>query len=91
MPKPEVRRKTNRDYQRFRRSQGPSLLRSLDTEILRYARSQGTTVECALRDALTDLRHIADIHKLNFWEMDHSAHEGYSQELTDLDVEIADD
>ena len=76
-----VKCKTNRDYQRFRRSQGPSLLRTLSVETLRYARREGTPLDCALRDVLTDLRHFCDINGLDFGAIDERAHDEYLEEL----------
>ena len=71
----------NRKYQRQRRNSGPCLLRSLDAAILVYAREQGCSIECAIRDALTDLRHISDIHRQDFANIDDRAHDGYVEEL----------
>ena len=71
---------TNAQYQRKRRRE-PSLLRDLEIAIFRYARGQGTTVECTVRDVLTDLRHACDIHGLNFGELNSRAYQGYLEEL----------
>jgi hypothetical protein len=72
--------KNNREYQRWRRNQGKSLLRSLDTLLLLYSKDQGVAIHNTLRDALTDLRHIADIHNLNFGAADSEAYEVYLEE-----------
>jgi|HubBroStandDraft_5_1064220.scaffolds.fasta_scaffold1026935_2 hypothetical protein len=72
---------TNAEYQAKRIAQGPSLLAALHKLIEAHCEEQGLEPVSALRDALTDMRHLADIHQLDFGELDQYAYEGYLEEL----------
>lgn len=72
---------TNAEYQRKRIKQGPCLIATLHRAIRRHCREQGIEPESALRDAMTDMRHLADIYRLNFAEVDSDAYDGYREEL----------
>jgi hypothetical protein len=72
---------TNAEFQKKRIAQGPSLLAALHKVLERHCEEQGLEPVSALRDALTDMRHLADIHRLDFGELDRYAHEGYLEEL----------
>lgn len=73
---------TNAEYQKFRLGQGPSLLKDLRDTIERYCEEQGTETEATIRDVLTDLRHLCDVHDLDFGEIDRRAYEGYCEECS---------
>lgn len=70
---------TNAQYQR-NRAHTVSLLRELRVVLARYRRHEGTTARSALRDALIDLRHLADVWGLDFGKVDEDAHRGYVEE-----------
>jgi hypothetical protein len=72
---------TNAEYQAKRLAEGPSLLAALHKVLESHSEEQGLESVSALRDALTDMRHLADIYQLNFGELDHYAYEGYLEEL----------
>jgi hypothetical protein len=72
---------TNAEYQAKRIAQGPCLLAALRKLIDAHCEEQGLEPVSALRDALTDMRHLADIHQLDFGELDQYAYEGYLEEL----------
>jgi len=72
---------TNAQYQAKRLADGPSLLAALHKVIEVHCEEQGIEPVSALRDALTDMRHLADIYQLDFGELDQYAHEGYLEEL----------
>jgi hypothetical protein len=72
---------TNAEYQRRRIAQGPSLLAALHKVLESHCEEQGLEPVSALRDALTDMRHLADIYQLDFGELDQHAHDGYLEEL----------
>jgi hypothetical protein len=72
---------TNAQHQAKRLANGPSLLAALHKVIDAHCEEQGLETVSALRDALTDMRHLADIYRLDFGELDHDAHEGYIEEL----------
>ena len=71
---------TNAEYQKFRLGQGPSLLKDLHDTIEHYCEEQGTEIESTIRDVLTDLRHLCDIHGFDFAAIDRRAYEGYCEE-----------
>lgn len=71
---------TNAQYQRKRIKRGPCLLATLHRAITKHCREQGIEPEFALRDAVTDLRHLADIYQLDFAEVDANAYECYLEE-----------
>ena len=73
---------TNAQYQEFGMGQGKSLLRSLGDIIQRYSKDEGTDMECAMRDTLTDLRHLCDVYGLDFGKIDSKAHKGYLEETS---------
>jgi hypothetical protein len=70
----------NTEYQTNRIAQGASLLAALNEVIQNHCQEQGLEPALALRDALIDMRHLADINGLDFAELDHQAYEGYIQE-----------
>jgi hypothetical protein len=72
---------TNAKFQKKRIKQGPCLLAALHKVIEAHCEEQGLEPVSALRDALTDMRHLADIYQLDFGELDQYAHEGYLEEL----------
>ena len=72
---------TNTQYQARRLAEGPSLLAALHKVLESHCEEQGLEPVSALRDALTDMRHLADIYQLDFGELDQYAHEGYLEEL----------
>jgi hypothetical protein len=74
---------TNAEYQKNRIAQGPSLLAVLYQVIEKHCEEQGLEPVSALRDALTDMRHLADIYQLDFGELEHYAYEGYIEEMGD--------
>jgi len=71
---------TNAEYQAKRLAQGPYLLAALHKVLESHCEEQGLEPVSTLRDALTDMRHLADIYQLDFGELDHDAHEGYIEE-----------
>jgi hypothetical protein len=73
---------TNAEYQAKRLAQGPSLLSALHKVVERHCEEQGLEPVSGMRDALTDMRHLADIYQLDFGELDHYAHDGYLEKLT---------
>ena len=72
---------TNAEYQAKRLTQGPCLLAALHKVIEAHCEEQGLEPLSAMRDALTDMRHLADIFELDFGELDQCAYEGYLEEL----------
>jgi hypothetical protein len=72
---------TNAEYQAKRLTEGPSLLAALHKVLESHCEAQGLEPVSAMRDALTDMRHLADIYQLDFGELDHYAHEGYIEEM----------
>jgi hypothetical protein len=72
---------TNAEYQAKRLTEGPSLLAALHKVLESHCEEQGLEPVSALRDALTDMRHLADIYQLDFGELDQYAYEGYLEEL----------
>ena len=72
---------TNAEYQRNRIGQGGSLLTTLHEVIEMYCEEQGLEPVSTLTDALTDMRHLADVYGLDFGEIDSKAHDTYLEEL----------
>jgi hypothetical protein len=72
---------TSAEYQAKRLTEGPSLLAALHKVLEKHCEEQGLEPVSALRDALTDMRHLADVYQLDFGELDHYAHEGYLEEM----------
>ena len=72
---------TNAQYQTNRIAQGPSLLTTLHEVIEKHCEEQGLEPVSALTDALTDMRHLADVYGLDFGEIDNKAHDTYLEEL----------
>ncbi len=56
-----------------------STLQDLERLIADLADAEGTTLQSALRDVLTDLRHLAVAKNLDF-EAERAAHEVFSEE-----------
>jgi len=75
---------TNAEFQKKRIAEGPCLLAALHKVLESHCEEQGLEPLSALRDALTDMRHLADIYQLDFGELDRYAHEGYLEELGDV-------
>lgn len=57
-----------------------TLLEKLDTLIAELANAEGTTLQSALRDVLTDLRHIAVAKNLDFELADQGAVQVFEEE-----------
>ena len=55
-------------------------VKALGSVLQRYANKNGTTTDSAVRDILTDLRHICDDQGLDFAERDQGAYEVYCEE-----------
>jgi len=72
---------TNAEYQTKRLAEGPSLLAALHKVIEAHCEEQGLEPVSAMRDALTDMHHMADVYHLDFGALDQYAHEGYLEEL----------
>src|ERR1700730_13608396 len=72
---------TNAEYQKNRIGQGGSLLTTLHEVIEMHCEEQGLETVSALTDALTDMRHLADVYGLDFGEIDARAYDGYIEEL----------
>jgi len=73
---------TNAKAQAARLKQTPdSLLGQLSRIITKYADREGTEFNCAIRDTLTDLRHLCDIHGLEWAWLDEQAYDVYLEEL----------
>lgn len=73
--------RTNAAYQRHRiRTTPKSLAAGLKKLLLGYGKSEGVNHRSAIRDALTDLRHLCDIYGLDFGELDGGAYQGYLEE-----------
>lgn len=58
-----------------------SLIGKLHAVLTEYCEGEGVEMEFAMRDALTDMRHICDIHELNLGDIDGRAHQGYLSEV----------
>jgi hypothetical protein len=72
---------TNAEYQRNRTAQGPSLLAALHVVIEKHCEEQGLEPVFAMTDALTDMRHLADVYGVDFGEIDGKAYDSYLEEL----------
>jgi hypothetical protein len=72
---------SNAKFQKKRMAQGPCLLAALHKVIKAHCEEQGLEPVSALRDALTDMRYLADIYRVDFGELDQYAHQGYLEEL----------
>lgn len=73
---------TNAKYQAARLVQMPdSLLGQLSRIITEYSEREGTELHCAIRDVLTDVRHLCDIREFDFAALDTDAYQVYLQEL----------
>jgi len=72
---------TNTEYQRNRIAQGPSLLTTLHEVIEKHCEEQGLEPVFAMTDALTDMRHLADVYGVDFGEIDRKAYDSYLEEL----------
>ena len=57
-----------------------TLLQKLDALIADFAQAEGTSLQSALRDVLTDLRHIAVAKNLDFDFADQGAVEVFEEE-----------
>jgi hypothetical protein len=58
-----------------------TLLQKLDELIAELAQAEGTTLQAALRDVLTDLRHVAVVRKLDFDLAEEGAVQVFQEEL----------
>jgi hypothetical protein len=73
---------TNAKAQAARLKKMPnSLLGQLSRIITKYADREGTELHCAIRDTLTDIRHLCDIHGLEWGGLDEQAYDVYLEEL----------
>jgi hypothetical protein len=73
---------TNANAQAARLKKAPnSLLGQLSRIITKYADREGTEFNCAIRDTLTDIRHLCDIHGLEWAALDEQAYDVYREEL----------
>ena len=72
---------TNAEYQRNRIAQGESLLATLHASIEKHCEEPGLEPVFAMTDALTDMRHLADVYGVDFGEIDARAYDGYIEEL----------
>jgi hypothetical protein len=79
---------TNAEYQKRRIGQGGSLLATLHEVIEMHCEEQGLEPVFAITDALTDLRHLADVYGLDFGEIDGKAYEGYLEEWEAAQSEV---
>jgi hypothetical protein len=59
------------------------LKKDLLAAIKKYAKAEGTDFDCAFRDALADMRHIAGDHKLDYHLEDLRAEGLYKEECAD--------
>lgn len=57
-----------------------TMIEKLDTLIAELAQAEGTTLQAALRDVLTDLRHFAVAKNLDFDVAEQSAAEVFQEE-----------
>jgi hypothetical protein len=87
---PEFRHKAKRqmsggmtiaDSQVARLAQLDSLLGRLARNITEYSEREGIELHCAIRDAVSDIRHLCDIHRLDFEALEDQAREMYLEEL----------
>ena len=79
---------TNAEYQKNRIGQGGSLLTTLHEVIEMHCEEQGIEPVSAITDALTDLRHLADVYGLDFGEIDGKAYDGYLEESQAAQSEV---
>jgi len=68
----------NTQYGRLR--DNASLLNQLNKLVRDYAKRAGTNYDCALRDVLTDARHLCDLNGLDYGHIDARAYSGYCEE-----------
>jgi len=63
-----------------------SLKKALVAAIEKYAKQEGTIFACAFRDALTDMRHIADDSDpmIDYPKVDENAHSVYCEEVSGI-------
>lgn len=77
---------TNAEYQKHRADADSncllSRLRALATEYNGTIDREGEVSDSAVRDLLTDIRHLCDMYGLDFGAIDTEAYEGYLEELT---------
>ena len=79
---------TNAEYQKRRIGQGGSLLHTLHEVIEMHCEENGLEPVSALTDALTDMRHLADVYGLDFGEIDARAYDGYIEESQAAQSEV---
>ena len=79
---------TNAEFQKHRIGQGGSLLTTLHEVIEMHCEEQGIEPVSAITDALTDLRHLADVYGLDFGEIDGKAYDGYLEESQAAQSEV---
>ena len=72
---------TNAAYQKMRLREGPSLLVTLNNAVTDEA-EEGVTMDEAICHALTDLRHLCDVHGFDFGAIDRRAYAGYVEETS---------
>lgn len=76
---------TNGEYQKIRigapeNGTPDTLIGMIAYSIQKYSEEQGTTFDCAVRDALIEMRHICDAFELDYAERDKQAYAGYVEE-----------
>lgn len=72
---------TSTEYQKQRLNDPcGSYIAKLAAVIREYMETEGTGYDCALRDTLTDIRHLCDIEGLDYAAIDDRAHEVYTDE-----------
>jgi hypothetical protein len=54
-------------------------VKQLDAVLKRYE-TEGATKQCALRDLLTDIRHLSDANQLDFYQALDGSYEVYCEE-----------
>jgi len=54
-------------------------VQKLEVVLKRYA-AEGATKQCALRDLLTDIRHLSDANELDFFQALDGSYEVYCEE-----------
>jgi len=72
---------TNAEYQTKRITQGHSLIATLHKVIEEHCQEHGLEPVFAMRDALTDMHHLADVYQLDFEDLEDQAYDGYLEEL----------
>lgn len=72
---------TNTEFQAAELARSDSLRGQLNRIISDHSERERTELHCAIRDALTEIRHLCDIHQLDFDALNDRAIEVYREEL----------